>query len=1411
MAEISTTGGQSQSFNADGMSVKDILGAITKALLGPVGARMPFGKDKTDEQKRAIEELKEIKDFGEGMDELNVQIKQIFKIIDKQKQRTEAANKPQNFGNLTAALEKMAGSSGSGNNEKPRKLNSLEAAAFGELRDMAAKANHPGSIYTHDIRMVEGIGKVIAELASLSAVIQSSAAAAAAAAAGSSPLAVGGIPVAGGGGGPPMAVGGIPVFGSPMPTAGGLTAPAAPSGSPLDGIDKLGEDAEDVERAFRRILDNAPAFDTALKADAGTLEKIIGLLVKGKKVNSTSAKALERMLFNWRRVNIEQRQGLINLVDQLNEVENKLANPKNTISDKHYLETQRNDLLTRLANEGAVAGEKFTGGFLQEFNQLMAGPGLLTRMGFGQHIVALQNVVGTLQNAMQGANNLTKSFASQYTAQLGLGPTVSTDVAPQLMTWNEANTRGLNQGMVYMSNMHKLMFQMSDEIGTATSKTQDWRGELLKAYSDQTNFYKEFGQDQDVVRKQAIKNARRGIGDSAKNLTLTKTSLSLAHLIGSEASSTGDELATWSQHFNMSNAASQQLAANIQRIGRQTGVTGDNLLNAVQSTKTLVTNMRDLGVNNEDTNKTLIQYGVTARKLGTENLTAPVMDALQSRMHLLNASPGTRTLLTQAASNAPGNVGNSLFKGNILNDRGAMKGLVTGMEDTLKYHVERITGKKGMSIKDLNEDQRDALNTFFQNAYGTGIGGVQGIITTLKETSMNNEEKLKEVTDKLTAIREGGNASSGEIAALVQREQQLKSAQAADQQTERMNTLVALGARLEPGVSMEKALAQAGMTPDKLRTTLTDAMKSANVTGDVAGAMSSGATLKNLTETIAEGVRLQQMTKQQDKLDPATQLQTRAIEDNNKNAAKNEEYWRTFLEKNGNEAMWRAMMLDKATRTVEEVINVVKNISSMLAVVTLMQGILTAMNLRQMLASPVPGTGSFGTGWGAAAKIGIGTAGLAYMASDMAEGGMYQGAFGKGGDTKGSDLYRSTAGMAKGGAIGAFFGPPGVALGAAIGGLGATFASLGEQIGNYMTVWNQGIEVQKRMNAALDKNLNQNVKTKIDTAGALGDVASIENQLERFRKQKEESAESHKREQAPNWWKTDLKDHAGYKFASVKVDALEANLEKAREAQAKSRSTMTASELWMMKKADSHTGYYTNKAWGQDDYYQKLITNESLRERTADETDNTAFAARRVYGINKDKFKQYGVDPQKLFDNPIYEKIENALQLNDKVLANKLVADNVATLDPKVVKLLTDRYDKESDYYKKATTPGSIYTHDMHLEEHMIALVETAEDANESMLQHRLATEFAGIEAGEGMTEANDHLEEICDYGRQQVELHKQELEALRAIVAAISMPAANQQPNTSSKITPQSPPNYFQWVIRQLNSPNYGGTNFMP
>lgn len=311
------------------------------------------------------------------------------------------------------------------------------------------------------------------------------------------------------------------------------------------------------------------------------------------------------------------------------------------------------------------------------------------------------------------------------------------------------------------------------------------------------------------------KNLTAGIRD-LKNLNrITQTGLNLSTMIGSSAEQTADTFAKWHLETGMSTNQMAQFSRHVQFAGKMTGITGDALLQAVQSARDLADAMRDAGTLTASAAGQFVQYTAAMNKLGSGKATLPILKALTSTTALYNeASSATQALLFKAA----GTVGKlqELQSGTIMESDEGQKSIIAGLEGTLNDFTKQFGKSITDDISTFSSQQKMQLNMQLQSAYGIQLGEAQRLIETLKEGSMTFEDRLKGINDKLAQ-----NLTQQERNVLLEQKRQMELQNA-------LKGLTKLDEVAKVGKSMAEAMSSAGLSQDEVRKNLNQAITSVN-------------------------------------------------------------------------------------------------------------------------------------------------------------------------------------------------------------------------------------------------------------------------------------------------------------------------------------------------------------------------------------------------------------------------------------------------------------------------------------------------------------------------------------------------------------------------------------------------------
>lgn len=430
--------------------------------------------------------------------------------------------------------------------------------------------------------------------------------------------------------------------------------------------------------------------------------KLVAQLI-GKSLDSKTLKSLTVLLQGWYDLDVQDKMASKSAMDQLIKAVEKYG-PESSQA------RAATDILVATMKGMQSKFDKFTTKFT----------------AFSSHLSAFANGVSKLD----------------VTRQMGM-PTY--DILADPLKTIQENFKG---SATWMQDIHAALFETTGARGRGSALQESY----YATGTEREKMFLQTGAPSEKVQEQMLKNMRRGMRDLSQVNRLSKQGLALGKLIGANAEATADELSDWTMHFHMSTDQSAILARNVQMVGRLTGVTGDNLLNAVKSTKQLVKNMRDYGTLTDRASKQSLQLMATAQKYGREEETRPLLEAMQGGF--FQAGGGIQALLANAAGSR-GRLAD-LQSGQIMNTPGGMKDMAAGLEDVMM----RLTG--GRSVEDLQKAAaggdreaqalllraNQAINAMTEGQI-KGVGALNDVVKTLKEGSMTTDDRIKEMQDKL--------------------------------------------------------------------------------------------------------------------------------------------------------------------------------------------------------------------------------------------------------------------------------------------------------------------------------------------------------------------------------------------------------------------------------------------------------------------------------------------------------------------------------------------------------------------------------------------------------------------------------------------------------------------------------------
>ncbi len=290
-----------------------------------------------------------------------------------------------------------------------------------------------------------------------------------------------------------------------------------------------------------------------------------------------------------------------------------------------------------------------------------------------------------------------------------------------------------------------------------------------------------------------LKALKSGIKDQKTALAVTTAQLNTEKQLGLEAGAMSDTFIKMKNEYNMSNMQIAEMGRGMRDVARFTGLTGKNLEEAVKSSQSLITVLRNAATLTAATAKNVMEITTNAKKLGVEEQVSALTKAMASSTHLFTeASNQTKAFLFQSAAQV-GRTGD-LMNGTILKTKAGIKDMAKGMEMMLKkFGVESLE-----AIDTLSDSAKMKLNIQLKASYGLELGELQNSLKALKESSKTLANRLDDIKKK-----QQGNLTLEEKIATQEEARRLKTSKS-------FEMLTALDEAAKGAKDMNGALAQFG-------------------------------------------------------------------------------------------------------------------------------------------------------------------------------------------------------------------------------------------------------------------------------------------------------------------------------------------------------------------------------------------------------------------------------------------------------------------------------------------------------------------------------------------------------------------------------------------------------------------------
>lgn len=277
-------------------------------------------------------------------------------------------------------------------------------------------------------------------------------------------------------------------------------------------------------------------------------------------------------------------------------------------------------------------------------------------------------------------------------------------------------------------NASQLTMSLGGPVGNITNQIGSWQHSMYSAFMSSGQQANELMMTMQDFNAEMTRLARRGFRSEQAMNDQARIGLGLGRMIGANAEQTSDELANWVQSFNLSAVQARVLSTQVQAVGRATGVTGDNLLAAVKSARNLAEQMRNTGSLTESANDTLIRFSATARRMGTEQITNPLIQAMGN----FDPRNPLAAMLVQAAQR--GGVSNQdLMNSNIIGNQQNERAMVTSLAQLRDEMRGLLQG--GTSLMAVNQ-------MLSARGYNQGFGAFDRAVDTLEDTVRTIPERI---------------------------------------------------------------------------------------------------------------------------------------------------------------------------------------------------------------------------------------------------------------------------------------------------------------------------------------------------------------------------------------------------------------------------------------------------------------------------------------------------------------------------------------------------------------------------------------------------------------------------------------------------------------------------------------------
>lgn len=303
---------------------------------------------------------------------------------------------------------------------------------------------------------------------------------------------------------------------------------------------------------------------------------------------------------------------------------------------------------------------------------------------------------------------------------------------------------GLAKNVAEVAHQEREVAIQQKKIAFQTEGLTAENAKLQEQYLNMEQTTYRTGVERNKFNQILLQHQGKGIRNQQVLKELTVAQLSAEKQIGLEAGALGDDFVKLHREAGFTNIQINHVAANMREVARDTGLTGQELKSAMDSSKGIVENMKNAATLTADSIRNITTIMAEAQKLGVTQQVGNLLEAASSSSKLfLSSSSETKTLLFQAA----GSVGKiaDLQNGILMQTKEGQKALGQGLDNVLKrFGVQSIE-----EVDKLSDEAKTRLNLQLQATYKMDLGEFTRVAKAVKEGALGYADRLQKINTEL--------------------------------------------------------------------------------------------------------------------------------------------------------------------------------------------------------------------------------------------------------------------------------------------------------------------------------------------------------------------------------------------------------------------------------------------------------------------------------------------------------------------------------------------------------------------------------------------------------------------------------------------------------------------------------------